>query len=134
MPDPKVRSDIQSGSKFVWDKITTDTLIFLVRLKSELCKKWWRGCLCVVGMVLVPGILWAQDGTDSFHGLQLVLENLYDQMIPLSSQLIGVGRAIGGFAALFFIASRVWGHLARAESIDLLSPVYPSLSSLDSVL
>ena len=86
-------------------------------------QKWWRGCLCVVGMVLMPGISWAQDGTDSFHGLQLVLENLYDQMIPLSSQLIGVGRAIGGFAALFYIASRVWGHLARAESIDL----YPLL-------
>src|ERR1700722_15996717 len=78
---------------------------------------------CLVLSVTLPGFLWAQDGSDGFRGLQRVLENLYDQMIPLCSQLITVGRALAGFAALWYIASRVWGHLARAEPIDF----YPLL-------
>ncbi len=72
---------------------------------------------------LLPVISEAQDRYEGFHGLQQVLENLYDQMIPLSSQLIGVGRALAGFAALWYIASRVWRHLSRAEPIDF----YPLL-------
>jgi conjugative transposon TraJ protein len=86
-------------------------------------KKMMRGGFCLVVAVVLPALLHAQDGADEFHGLQLVLENLYDQMIPLCSQLIGVGRAIAGFAALWYIASRVWGHIARAEPIDF----YPLL-------
>ena len=39
-------------------------------------------------------------------------------MMPLCSQLIGVGQALAGFAAMWYIASRVWGHLSRAEPID----------------
>ncbi|WP_432264624.1 conjugative transposon protein TraJ [Autumnicola musiva] len=38
--------------------------------------------------------------------------------MPLCSQLIGVGQALAGFAAMWYIASRVWGHLSRAEPID----------------
>src|SRR5690606_37072612 len=34
------------------------------------------------------------------------------------SQLTGVAQGIAGFAALFYIASRVWKHLANAEPID----------------
>src|ERR1700722_599394 len=82
---------------------------------------------CLVLSVTLPGFLWAQDGSDGFRGLQRVLENLYDQMIPLCSQLIGVGRALAGFAALWYIASRVWEHLSRAEPIDfypLLRPFF----------
>ncbi|WP_118975724.1 conjugative transposon protein TraJ [Taibaiella koreensis] len=51
-------------------------------------------------------------------GLQGVLETLYDQMLPMCSQLIGVGSCIAGFAAIWYIASRVWRHLANAEPID----------------
>ncbi|WP_242009578.1 conjugative transposon protein TraJ [Lacibacter cauensis] len=54
----------------------------------------------------------------SIRSLQSVLEQLYDDMIPLCSQLIGVGRGIAGFAATWYIASRVWGHIARAEPVD----------------
>lgn len=54
----------------------------------------------------------------SIRSLQSVLEQLYEDMIPLCSQLIGVGRGIAGFAATWYIASRVWGHIARAESVD----------------
>jgi conjugative transposon TraJ protein len=86
-------------------------------------KKMIKGILCLILCFLLPSHSWAQDRYEGFHGLQQVLENLYDQMIPLCSQLIGVGRALAGFAALWYIASRVWGHLSRAESIDF----YPLL-------
>ncbi|MCT1523836.1 conjugative transposon protein TraJ [Sphingobacterium hotanense] len=60
----------------------------------------------------------AQGIAGEMKGLHGVLEKLYDQMMPLCSQLISVGRGLAGFAALWYIASRVWGHLARAEPID----------------
>lgn len=52
------------------------------------------------------------------QSLQQVLDQLYTEMIPLCSQMIGVGRSLAGFAALWYIASRVWRHLANAEPID----------------
>lgn len=39
-------------------------------------------------------------------------------MMPLCSRLIGVGRGIAGFAATWYIAARVWGHISRAEPVD----------------
>ena len=51
-------------------------------------------------------------------GLQSVLDRLYDEMLPMCSQLIGVGRGIAGFAAMWYIAVRVWRHLSLAEPID----------------
>ncbi len=62
--------------------------------------------------MIIPGLVFAQDSYEEFHGLQQVLENLYDQMIPLCSQLIGVGRVLAGFAALWFIAT-VSGDIYR---------------------
>jgi conjugative transposon TraJ protein len=44
-------------------------------------------------------------------------------MLPLCAKLIGVGRGLAGFAALWYISSRVWRHLANAEPIDF----YPLL-------
>jgi conjugative transposon TraJ protein len=55
---------------------------------------------------------------DDIHGLHGVLDQLYDEMMPLCSNLIGVGQGIAGFAALWYIASRVWRHIANAEPID----------------
>ena len=52
---------------------------------------------------------------DNLHEL---LRSLYDDMMPLCSRLIGVGRGIAGFAATWYIASRVWRHIANAEPID----------------
>ena len=60
----------------------------------------------------------AQSVASDIHGLQSVLDSIYDQMLPLCSSLIGVGRGIAGFAAIWYIANRVWGHIARAEPID----------------
>ncbi|HTQ27469.1 MAG TPA: conjugative transposon protein TraJ [Puia sp.] len=51
-------------------------------------------------------------------GLQSVLDNIYSQMLPLCSSFISVGRGIAGFAAVFYIAYRVWRHIANAEPVD----------------
>lgn len=78
------------------------------------------------------------DEMNSLHG---VLDQLYSEMMPLCSQLIGVGRGLAGFAATWYIASRVWRHLANAEPIDfypLFRPfvlgfailIFPSVISL----
>ncbi|MFP5439097.1 MAG: conjugative transposon protein TraJ [Bacteroidia bacterium] len=68
--------------------------------------------------ILFPIVAKAQglaEDMQSFHG---ILEQLYDEMMPLCSNLMGVGQGIAGFAALWYIASRVWKHLAAAEPID----------------
>lgn len=77
--------------------------------------------LLAIAGLLCPLLSQAQDGgglAGEIKSLHSVLDALYDEMMPLCSQLIGVGRAIAGFAALWYIAYRVWGHLARAEPID----------------
>src|SRR6476659_6553073 len=75
-----------------------------------------------VGM-LVPQLVRAQESGDDISNLQNVLNQLYSEMLPLCSSLIGVGRGIAGFAATWYIAARVWRHLANAEPIDF----YPLL-------
>ena len=57
---------------------------------------------------------------DQFH---LTLRTLYDQMMPLCGNMIGVAKGIAGLGALFYVAYRVWQSLSRAEPID----VYPLL-------
>lgn len=58
-----------------------------------------------------------------FENFHQILKNLYDDMIPLCSDMAGVAKGVAGLGALFFIALKVWGHLSRAEPID----VYPLL-------
>src|SRR3990170_6807173 len=77
-----------------------------------------RVCLIAVAVMVVPCIAEAQDMAGRIRSLQEVLEQLYADMLPLCSRLIGVGRGIAGFAATWYIAARVWGHIARAEPID----------------
>jgi len=81
--------------------------------------------LPLVLSLLFPAVAEAQGIADSIYGLHHVLENLYDQMIPLCSRMINVGRAIAGFAALTYIAFRVWRHIARAEAIDVFPLLRP---------
>ena len=81
--------------------------------------------IAAMGMVF-PLCIYAQSNGDlgnDLKGMQATLDQLYDQMIPLCGELIGVGRGIAGFAATWYIASRVWRHLANAEPIDF----YPLL-------
>lgn len=78
---------------------------------------WKRATIMVaVGMIL-PIISYAQVA-EGIRGLQGILDTLYDEMMPLCSELIGIGRGLAGFAALFYIAHRVWKHLSNAEPID----------------
>lgn len=65
----------------------------------------------------------AQDITGSLKGMQPVINNVYNQMIPMCSNLIDAARGIAGFAALWYIASRAWKQIARAEPLDF----YPLL-------
>ena len=46
-------------------------------------------------------------------------------MMPLCSQLIGVARLIGGLAALLYICSRIWKHIAHAEPVDVYALLRP---------
>lgn len=82
-------------------------------------------CLsALTALVLLPAFAFAQDDyTGEVHSFQSVLDQLYDDMIPLCSELIGVGQGIAGFASLFYIGYRVWRNIANAEPID----VYPLL-------
>jgi conjugative transposon TraJ protein len=58
-----------------------------------------------------------------FDNLHQLLRNLYQDMMPLCGDMIGVAKGIAGLGALFYVASRVWQALSRAEPID----VYPLL-------
>src|SRR6476620_4345886 len=73
----------------------------------------------IVTGILLPQLLHAQGGMPGdITALHTVLEQLYSEMLPLCSRLINVGRGIAGFASTWYIAFRVWGHIARAEPID----------------
>lgn len=78
-------------------------------------------CVRVVSLLLIvlllPHLAEAQMA-NRIRSLNEVLDTLYADMMPLCSRLIGVGRGIAGFAATWYIASRVWGHIARAEPVD----------------
>lgn len=70
-----------------------------------------------------PFLTMAQSIGEEIGGLNLVLDKVYNEMIPLCSSLISVARGIAGFGALWYIATRVWGNIARAEPVDF----YPLL-------
>lgn len=69
-------------------------------------------------LLLTPQLLLAQGMPEQIRGLHKILDNLYNEMLPMCGNLIGVGQALAGFAALFFIGVRVWRHIAAAEPID----------------
>lgn len=75
----------------------------------------------VVILVLAPLAAGAQQS--EVQSLRVVLDQLYDDMLPLSSELINVARGLAGFGALWYIASRIWKHIANAEPVDF----YPLL-------
>ena len=58
-----------------------------------------------------------------FQNLHEVLRSLYDEMIPLSADMAAVAKGVAGLGALFFVATKVWQALSRAEPIDM----YPLL-------
>lgn len=108
--------------------------------------KWKRVMLNMTVGVVFPNFLKAQGLANEMKGLHIVLDQLYNEMMPLCDQLIGVGQGIAGFAAMWYISSRVWRHLASAEPIDfypLLRPfaiglcimIFPSvLASINGIM
>lgn len=89
-----------------------------------MCRKMSVMLLSVTVCVVWPALGWAQGSLgDNVYSLHKVLDHLYDEMMPMCENLIDVGRAIAGFAAIWYIGTRVWKHIARAEPIDF----YPLL-------
>jgi conjugative transposon TraJ protein len=60
-----------------------------------------------------------------FDNLHQVLRNLYEDMMPLCGDMIGVAKGLAGLGALFYVAYRVWQALARAEPIDVFPLLRP---------
>jgi conjugative transposon TraJ protein len=102
------------------------------------------GLLAMLCLTL-PMLSHAQDpvtsGSTAIRGLQGTLDLVFNTMLGRCGELVDVGRGLAGFGALWYIAYRIWGHLARAESIDffpLLGPfaigvalaVYPAIIGL----
>ena len=85
--------------------------------------KWSKNAVMITVVGMLFPVLAKAQAPQQAAGLHQVLENLYDEMMPLCGQLIGVGQGIAGFAALWYIGSRIWKHLANAEPIDF----YPLL-------
>ncbi|MDI5888572.1 conjugative transposon protein TraJ [Flavobacterium yafengii] len=77
-----------------------------------------KAILSVAAGLVLPVTSHAQGMADDMNSLHSVLDQLYDEMMPLCSNLIGVGQGIAGFGAIWYIASRVWRHIASAEPID----------------
>jgi conjugative transposon TraJ protein len=87
-------------------------------VKNEVCMKLGvRISITTIILFLLPTFAHAQLA-GQIKSLHEVLDQLYDDMIPLCSKLIGVGRGIAGFAATWYIAAKVWGHISRAEPVD----------------
>ncbi|MDX9774333.1 MAG: conjugative transposon protein TraJ [Petrimonas sp.] len=61
----------------------------------------------------------------NFDNLHQILQNLYQNMIPLCSDMIGVAKGVAGLGALFYVAYRVWQALSRAEPIDVFPLLRP---------
>jgi len=68
--------------------------------------------------LFMPVLAQARGLADEMNGLHGVLDHLYDEMMPLCSELIGVSQGIAGFGAIWYISTRVWRHIANAEPID----------------
>ena len=60
-----------------------------------------------------------------FENLHQVLRNLYQEMMPLCGDMIGVAKGVAGLGALFYVAYRVWKALASAEPIDVFPLLRP---------
>ncbi|MBB5439156.1 conjugative transposon TraJ protein [Pedobacter sp. AK017] len=100
-------------------------------------KQFFTTAFLAVLAMLLPLFSFAQNGNGlagSINGLQPVLDNVYSDMLPLCGKLIGVARGLAGFGALWYIASRVWRHIANAEPVDFYPLLRPFALGLAIVL
>ena len=61
----------------------------------------------------------------NFENLHQILQSLYEDMMPLCSQMTGGAKGLAGLGALFYVAYRVWQSLASAEPIDVFQLLRP---------
>ncbi|RYY72269.1 MAG: conjugative transposon protein TraJ [Chitinophagaceae bacterium] len=87
--------------------------------------KFYLTAIFAVTGIAFPLFSQAAGLATDIQGLQGTLNGVYNDMLPMCSQLIGVGRAIAGFGALWFIGSRVWRQIASAEPIDFYPLMRP---------
>ena len=88
---------------------------------------FWSVILVMTAGILLPMMGFAQNTglSGDIGGLQATLDTVYNTMIVKSASLIGIASAIAGFAATWYIAVRVWGHISRAEPVDLFPLLRP---------
>ena len=60
-----------------------------------------------------------------FDNLHQVLRGLYQDMLPLCGDMVGVATGLAGLGALFYVAYRVWKALASAEPVDVFPLLRP---------
>lgn len=60
-----------------------------------------------------------------FENLHQILRSLYDEMMPLCSDMTDIAKGLAGLGALFYVALRVWQSLSRAEPIDVFPLLRP---------
>ncbi|NII26161.1 conjugative transposon protein TraJ [Pseudoflavitalea sp. X16] len=75
--------------------------------------------------ILLPCLAQAQGVPEEIHSLHDVLDDLFDEMLVMSEELLDASRVIAGFAAVFYIGYRVWKHIANAEAIDFFPLLRP---------
>jgi conjugative transposon TraJ protein len=88
-------------------------------------KKLLITTIIMLGISMIPAISHAEGLADDIKGLQGTLDGVYNDMLPMCSQLIGVGQGIAGFGALWYIAARVYRQIASAEPIDFYPLMRP---------
>ncbi|MFA0960298.1 conjugative transposon protein TraJ [Roseivirga sp. BDSF3-8] len=79
----------------------------------------------LIALVCLSQASFAQGHYGELTGLDAILDSLYTDMVLLCEDLIGIARIIGGFAALTYIAVRVWKHIAQAEAVDMFPLLRP---------
>ena len=72
----------------------------------------------IIIMLFFPITTQAAGVAEDMNGLHFVLDQLYDEMMPLCNNILGVGQGIAAFATIWYIGSRVWRHIANAEAVD----------------
>jgi conjugative transposon TraJ protein len=87
-------------------------------------------CLLAAIGIFLPLLGQAQVAAEgslatNLAGLQGTLNTVLHTMLGKCGELVGVGQSLAGFGALWYIAYRVWGHLARAEEIDFFPLLRP---------
>lgn len=61
----------------------------------------------------------------NFDNLHQILASLYQDMLPICGNMIGIAKGLAGLGALFYVAYRVWLALSRAEPIDVFPLLRP---------